>query len=138
MLWPWQKKPVSPQDYIADRQKTLPPIYYKADGGQQLFAALALRLPPDVRTLYESGIIAGGEVGEMAAEARMKEPDGGKYAIEFFSGLMRLFYSCSRIIGARSTIHTRPPTKDASGNLVEPPASVVKPSVTDADSAQLM
>lgn len=138
MWWPWHKKTQSPQEYIADRQRVLPPVYYKQDGGQQLFTALAQRLPPDVRALFEAGTIGGGEVGDMSAEARMKELDGSKYAIEFFSGLMRLFYSCSRIIGARATVHTRPPTPDASGVLSEPPDSVVKPSVTDADGAQLI
>ena len=122
---PWSKKAVSPEEYIRRRQLEHPPVYYPKDGGQHLLVALGRRLPPGPRDLLATGVVAGGEVGDMIADTLMQEIPGKKYVIEIFSGMIRLFYSCSRVLGALSTDH-------------QSDGSIVKPSMTNEDGAHLL
>ncbi len=96
-----QNSPVTrfrkPVEYIAARQHQHPPKYQTADGWAALFGGALDFSPPIMQTRVARGLIASGEIGELTPVACVTEIGRG-YAIEMYSGLMRLVYSAARAL----------------------------------------
>lgn len=88
-----------PAQYIAARQREHPPRYQSGSGWTALFGGALEFCPTVMRRRVRRGMIAGGEIGELAPIARVTTVGRG-YAIEMFSGMMRLIYSATRTIAA--------------------------------------
>ena len=87
----------TPAGYLHDRQRQYPPRYQRHDGGAALFRGALRHSSVELRSLHEHGLIAGGEVGQLAPVACVVRIGRG-HAVEMYSGMMRLIYSCSRAI----------------------------------------
>jgi hypothetical protein len=90
----------TPARYIAERQQRWPPRYAPTPADWNAIFGAALKLStPTLQALDASGRIVSGEVGELVPSTRVTRQGRG-YAIEMFTGQMRLVYSAARAFTA--------------------------------------
>lgn len=92
----------TPQEYIRKRRLAYPSQYQSDTGWAALIGGALTCVPPDLQN-YADGHIASAEIGELSPAVRSRVCRGG-YAIEMYSGYMRLVYSAARALCATDSI----------------------------------